>query len=81
MKKLDTVAGGWGFHSIKKIAKKAAKNVANTAYDSTKYVADNPGAFIAGSGAIGGGIGTAAGAAVGAVTGGVIGMGYHYYSE
>ena len=66
---LDDVAGGFGFSSVKKLAKKASNTVSNVAYDTTKYVADNPGAFIAGAGAIGGGAGTVAGAVVGGAIG------------
>lgn len=68
---LDTVAGGWGFNStIKKYASKAGSTVSSIAHDTAKYVADNPGAFVAGAGTIGGGAGAAAGAITGAIIGG-----------
>ncbi len=70
---LDNVAGGFGLKSAVKFAKKAANKAADAAYNATEYVADNPGAFVAGSGVIGGGIGSAVGAVSGAVIGGVIG--------
>lgn len=69
---LDKVAGGWGIH-ISSIANRAGNAVSSAAHNATEYVADNPGAFIAGSGAIAGGIGTAAGAATGAIIGGIAG--------
>lgn len=70
---LDNVSGGWGFSSVKKLAGKAASKVGDAAYDATKYVADNPAAFVAGAGAVGTGLGTATGAVTGAYVGAVIG--------
>lgn len=72
---LDTVAGGWGISSITKIAKKAGSAASSFAHDTAQYVADNPGAFVAGAGTIGGGAGAAAGAITGAIIGGTTGVG------
>ena len=70
---LDQVAGGWGISSITHYAKKAANTAVSAATDTTKYVANNPGAFIAASGAIGTGVGTALGAVTGGGAGGALG--------